>query len=383
MLDVTLQVERGEPRTLRVLSLQEVEDLLYGACIFGTGGGGSLTEGLKLVRRLYAEGKQISVISLDEVQDEWLVASPYYVGSVAPPPEEVKKRLAGLPTLPAEVSTLAARALESHLGKKIEAVVATELGGNTACAVETAMALQVPLVDADPAGRAVPDLAHTTFNIYGVSISPFALANRYGDTLIVHHAVNHDRAEQIARSFAAISGNLAGVCDHPVEGKRLKQSVIAGTLSKAECVGRAMRLAREQGQIPAFAIAAAGGGSVLFQGTVRKASWQDVGGFIEGEVIIAPVESFGNEPLTIWFRNEYMVARRGGEILSIIPELISVLDHETGAPILNPSCQAGMDVDVVTFPAPSAWETEKGLSIFGPEYIGIDRSIYRQLNGRA
>ena len=108
---------------------------------------------MKLVRRLYAEGKQISVISLDEVQDEWLVASPYYVGTVAPPPEEVKKRLAGLPTLPAEVSTLAARALESHLGKKIEAVVATELGGNTACAVETAMALQVPLVDADPAGR--------------------------------------------------------------------------------------------------------------------------------------------------------------------------------------------------------------------------------------
>ncbi|WP_412679548.1 hypothetical protein [Brevibacillus choshinensis] len=58
-----------------------------------------------------------------------------------------------------------------------------------------------------------------------------------------------------------------------------------------------------------------------------------------------------------------------GEILSIIPELLTMFRYETGQPILNPSCKAGMIVDVVTFPAPSAWETEKGLSIFGPEYI--------------
>ncbi|WP_407922540.1 hypothetical protein [Brevibacillus choshinensis] len=36
-------------------------------------------------------------------------------------------------------------------------------------------------------------------------------------------------------------------------------------------------------------------------------------------------------------------------MLSIIPELLTMLDHETGQPILNPSCKAGMIVDVVTF----------------------------------
>ncbi|MDF2684406.1 MAG: hypothetical protein K0R47_5596, partial [Brevibacillus sp.] len=60
-------------------------------------------------------------------------------------------------------------------------------------------------------------------------------------------------------------------------------------------------------------------------------------------------------------------------------ELLTILHHETGEPLLNPSCEAGMIVDVVTFPAPSAWESEKGLSIFGPEYIGLDRSTYTQL----
>ncbi|WP_103106249.1 DUF917 domain-containing protein [Brevibacillus reuszeri] len=366
---------------MRILSLQEVEDMLYGACIFGTGGGGSLTEGLQLVRKLYAEGQTVSMIALDEVEDDWLVASPYYVGSVAPPSDEVKQRLAGLPILPDEVSTLAARALQDYLGKKIMAVVATELGGNTACAIETAINLQVPLVDADPAGRAVPDLAHTTFHIHDVSISPFALANRFGDTLIVQHAVNHDRAEQIARSFAGISGNLAGVCDHPVSGERLKGSVIKGTLSKSQQVGQARREARERGVIPAEAIVAAGGGKHLCHGIIREASWNDVGGFIEGEVSIESKEK-DELPLTIWFRNEFMIAKRGEELLSVIPELISILDHKTGEPILNPSCQAGMIIDVVTFPAPPDWETDKGLSIFGPEYVGLDRKTYEKVKGR-
>lgn len=353
--------------------------MLYGACIFGTGGGGSLTDGLTLVRKLYASGKAVTMISVEEVEDDWLIASPYYVGSVAPPPEEVRKRLEGLPILPDEVSTLAARALQEYLGKEIKAVIATELGGNTACAIETAIQLGVPLIDADPAGRAVPDLAHTTFHIYDVSISPFALANRFGDTLIVQHAVNHDRAEQIARAFAGTSGNLAGVCDHPVDGKRLKETVIIGTLSKAEQVGRAMRLASEQGRIPAHAIAKAGGGKHLCHGIIRSASWQDVGGFIEGEVTI---EAYGQEQddlVRVWFRNEFMMATQQEEILSIIPELLSILDHKTGEPILNPSCQPGMIVDVVTFPAPAAWDTERGLSIFGPEYIGMDRETYARL----
>ncbi|MDF2680581.1 MAG: hypothetical protein K0R47_1771, partial [Brevibacillus sp.] len=289
--------------------------MLYGACIYGTGGGGSLTDGLALVRKLYADGKVVTTISVEEVGDDWLIASPYYVGSVAPPPEEVKKRLAGLPVLPDEVSTLAARALQAYLGKEMKAVIATELGGNTACAIETAIQLGVPLIDADPAGRAVPDLAHTTFHIYDVSISPFALANRFGDTLIVQHAVNHGRAEQIARAFAGTSGNLAGVCDHPVDGKRLKETVILGTLSKAEQVGKAMRQAREQGSTPAQAIAAAGDGRHLYYGVIRKATWEDVGGFIEGEVTIDPIEKCSDKPLTIWFRNEFMIAKQGEEIL--------------------------------------------------------------------
>ncbi|MFD0693143.1 DUF917 domain-containing protein [Paenibacillus sp. GCM10027628] len=366
---------------MRNLQLIEVEDLLYGAGIYGTGGGGSLEEALATVRRLYAEGKQVALASLEDIGDDWLVASPYYVGSVAPPSENIRKRLAGLTELPDEVSTLAAQALQDYLGKPIQAVIATELGGNTSCAIETAIRLNVPLIDGDPAGRAVPDLAHTTFHIFDVSISPFALANRFGDTIIVQHAVNHDRAEQIARSFATSSGNLAGVCDHPIEGSRLKHSVIPGTLSLSECVGRARRLSLEEDRSPIENIVAAGNGRLLAIGKVLEANWKDAGGFIEGDVLIGSDDGEA-APLYIWFRNEFMLARRGDEILSVIPELISVLDRRTGMPILNPDCQTGMEVAVITLPAPTYWESEKGLSIFGPSYIGLENDLYFSIKER-
>lgn len=113
---------------MRTLHLQEVEDILYGACIYGTGGGGSLDEGLALVRELYKAGKQVTILTLDEVKDNWLVASPYYVGSVAPPSKEVSKRLENLTIVKGNVSTIAARTLQEHLGEPIQAVIATELG---------------------------------------------------------------------------------------------------------------------------------------------------------------------------------------------------------------------------------------------------------------
>ncbi|WP_028776076.1 DUF917 domain-containing protein [Shimazuella kribbensis] len=362
---------------MRTLHLQEVEDILYGACIYGTGGGGSLDEGLALVRELYKAGKQVTILTLDEVKDNWLIASPYYVGSVAPPSKEVSKRLENLPIIKENVSTIAARALQEYLGEPIQAVIATELGGNTAWAMETAASLGVPLIDADPAGRAVPDLAHTTFNIFDVSITPFSLANKYGDTVIVETAVNHDRAEQIARSFATISGNFSGVCDHPIKGEKLKNSVISGTLTQAERVGRAMRLANDQGDSPVNSVILAGKGELLIEGIVSDATWVDTGGFIEGSITVRSINNDRkNTSLNIWFRNEYMIAKRGEEIVSIIPELIVILDRKTGIPILNPNCTTEMDVAVVTFPAPKVWESDKGLTIFGPEYIGLDRDTY-------
>ncbi|MCE1255034.1 MAG: DUF917 domain-containing protein, partial [Anaerolineae bacterium] len=43
---------------MKVLSKQDLYDILYGATILGTGGGGSLENGLKLIDKALAMGKE-------------------------------------------------------------------------------------------------------------------------------------------------------------------------------------------------------------------------------------------------------------------------------------------------------------------------------------
>src|SRR5258708_13602287 len=58
---------------MRELALDDVEALAVGAWILGTGGGGSPYLGLLNMRRLYAEGHRVSLMSpLDLADQDWV-----------------------------------------------------------------------------------------------------------------------------------------------------------------------------------------------------------------------------------------------------------------------------------------------------------------------
>src|ERR1700674_4028343 len=59
--------------TMREITADDIESLAVGAWILGTGGGGSPYLGLLNMRRLYAEGRRVSLISpLDLVDEDWV-----------------------------------------------------------------------------------------------------------------------------------------------------------------------------------------------------------------------------------------------------------------------------------------------------------------------
>lgn len=353
---------------IKKINQQEAEDILYGACILGAGGGGSLTEGLSLINQIYETGRTVRIVSVNDVEDDWLIVSPYYVGSAAPLTEEAKQKLSALSLKEGNPSVFATIALEQYLGRRAEGLCATELGGNTAWAMDVAANLDIPLIDGDPAGRAVPDLAHTSFNVHGASITPLALVNRYGEQLIVQRVASYERADQIARGFAIASGNFSGICDHPLEGKRFKEIVIPGTLGRAQIIGKARREALESKENPISALVDADNGRIITEGVVVHAAWKDVNGFIEGKVEIA--SRLSNKSYIVDFRNENMTVECEEKLIGIIPDIFTILDASTGLPILNPSCQEGMKVVLAKFTSPDIWTTPEGIAIFGPRYIG-------------
>lgn len=358
---------------MKILKEQDLNDLIEGCAILGTGGGGSPKRGLELIRNDLKARHEFKLIGLEEVLDDALIASPYMCGSVSP--EEGTEGDEQLECLKAF------EALEEYMGQEFFAAIPTEIGGgNTAVALSVAARRGIPVVDADPAGRSVPELQHTTFYIKNVPIAPLAVASAKGDIIILKEVADDFRAEAIVRAIAVASGNRAGVADHPLQGRVLKGSVIPGTLSKALAIGAAVRVARSSGRDPVEAAIAAGEGYLLFKGKVTLTSWRIDEGFTVGELLVSGKDDYLGHQYRIWYKNEQIISWFDEEPDVMVPDLICVLNPKTGEAITNPNCREGMEVAVIGYPAPELWRSPRGLELFGPRHFGYEIQ-YRPIEG--
>ena len=345
---------------MRVLNENDLEHILLGCAVLGTGGGGELDKGLERVQSDLQNGKEFRLANLDEVPDNAMVASPYYCGSLT------ASNLNEQEQTPQEL--LSFMALQEYLREYLFAAVSTELGGgNTAVALSVAANMGIPLVDGDPAGRSVPELQHTIFYLKGVSITPLAVASKSGDVVIVKEVADHIRAEQIVRSIATASGGRVGVTDHPIRGNALKGAVIEGAISRAETIGAVLKTSSDCEKV-----AEAGGGCILFKGEVAKSHWKDDAGFTVGEIHVTGTHEYLGSVYRVWYKNEHLMAWRDNQIDITTPDLICILSEKDAMPVINPQCKTGMRIAVVGYPAPEQWRTRDGLAAMGPRSFGFD-----------
>jgi uncharacterized protein len=355
------------------LQKQDLYDILYGCTILGTGGGGSLEAGLKLVDEALAAGKTFRLADFSEVPDDAWIATPYMCGSISPTTPELEAQYADLPLMEDPDSYLAYKALEEYFGEEFYGVLSTELGGgNTAIALYVGAWLDKVIIDADPAGRSVPELQHSTYYVNDIPIYPLACANSFGDVAILPYVVNDLRAEALVRAMAVASKNRIGVADHPAQAKVLRNAIIKGAISNAWKIGKAFRETKAAGGAVAARVAEVGGGFMLFEGSVTSHHYDTVDGFTLGEVMLKGEGDYANSEYKIYFKNEHMISWRDGEIDVTIPDLIIVFNENTVEPNLNPYFKEGMKVSVIGLPGPAEWRTKRGLEVFGPAYIGYD-----------
>lgn len=365
-------IDNLEVELLKKLTYEDVRDILVGCTILSTGGGGDLQKGLKLAEEDFKNNLEYMLVSLDEIEDDDIFTCPYFCGAIGPQKEG--DNIARYKKIDELETVLAVRALERFYGRKMAGVVSIEYGGmNTAVAMSTGARLKKFIVDADAAGRAVPDLQFSTFYITERPIYPLAVADKIGDIAVFEKVADDFRAEDLVRALAVVSGGMVGMTDHPCTGKDLKKSIIPNALSYAAEVGRAQRLALEKGKDPIAEIVAAGEGYHLFCGKVKKdTQWKIEGGFTYGTIEIEGVEKYAGHNLKIWFKNENIICWLDNEVLITAPDLICVVENDTGYPVSNPYCKKDMEVSVLGFKAPAMWRSEKGLSILNPRFFGFD-----------
>lgn len=358
---------------MQTLERQDLVDILYGAAIMGTGGGGEIVEGLRVIDDALAKGKIFRLASLDEAPDDALICTPYMLGAISALPPEEEVPYARLPRIKGTHILTAYDRFQRYLGREFYGTVPCELGGsNTAYAFYAAAMNDAVMLDADPAGRAVPEITHSTYYIAGLPAAPIVMANEFGETMICENVMDDMRAEVLVRALCKVSRNDIAAIDHALELRELRDAIIPGTISQAMRLGRVWREALEEGADVAEAIAAEGAGRVAFRGQITRCDWRTEEGFTLGQFEIAGQDESAGQTYRVALKNENMVAWRDEVVDATIPDLICMIDVDTGAPVTNPNYHEGQNVAIILLPAPTAFRTEKGLATFGPGYAGVD-----------
>jgi len=358
---------------MKTLSRQDLTDILLGAAILGTGGGGEIDEGMGLIDHALSQGKQFNLVALDQVPDDALVCTPYMLGAVAPLSEELEPQYQSLTRIDEPPILLAYRRFQQYLGREFYGTIACELGGaNTAVAFFAAAMSGHNIIDADPAGRAVPEVTHSTYYLNGLPTGPIMVANEFGECIICENLADDQRAENILRALAKVSRNDIAAIDHAFEMHAIRHAVIPGVISQALKMGQVWRMAQGNGADIAQVVADEGQGFVAFRGEIASNDQCVEGGFTIGNIEIVGRGEFASDRYRIWLKNENMIGRLNDKVHTTIPDMICLIDLDTGMPVTNPNYHTGQNVAVVILPAPEPFTSPKGLSVFGPAYLGLD-----------
>ena len=353
------------------LTAADLPDLARGATLLGTGGGGDPYIGKMLVERVLGD-RSITILDPDELADDLFVIPTAQMGA---PTVMVEKIPAG--TEP----TLALRTLEKHLGRTADATMPIECGGiNSMIPLVVAAETGLPVVDADGMGRAFPELSMETFAVYGVHGSPLALAGERGEQVVIDTGDDDRQMEWLARGITIRLGGVGHIAEYAMTGADVRRTAVPRTISMALALGRAIRLAREEHRSPFEAIGATLASTLyphlreLHVGKVIDVERRTTEGFAKGRAVIAPLGDDG-ETLEISFQNENLIARRGGRLVAIVPDLICVVDHETAEPITTEGLRYGQRVRVLGISTPAMMRTPEALAAFGPSAFGLQEDF--------
>lgn len=353
---------------MKTIGLEHLDDLALGSVFLATGGGGDPHVPKLIAREALKKHGGVSVVAPSNIPDDAFVVS---IGSVGAPTVSLEL----LPSINDTSKTLSA--FEEHVGRKIDAVASFEIGGgNSLIPLVAAAGKGIPVIDGDGMGRALPEAQMMSYAIAGVAPTP-SLACDFAGNFCSFSVATTDVYERHIRSFAMAAGGMVTAAEHPMTGAELKRSVIPGTLSFSVELGRTLR--ENRGQADAlleplsklFSHSIYGECRLIFVGKVVDKATRIVGGYDIGEATLEPFSGKG-ETLKISIKNEYLLAEKGGAVVASVPDLITIVDYETGAPINAERLRYGQRVGVFATGCPEFYRTQAALKVVAPRCFGFD-----------
>jgi len=355
---------------IKRVSADDLDAIALGATFLGTGGGGdpyvgALVAGVALERQ--TQGHWVDVIAPEDLTDDDFTMLVAGMGA----PSVMLEKLLNLAPLEDAVAMV-----EQHVGRKVTAILTAEMGGgNSMIPIAFAAQRGVPVIDGDGMGRAFPELQMLMPHIERNPICPMAVVGDAGERVLIQALPTVKHAELVGRPLSVVMGVKNTIACFPMDGKAARRSLVPGTLSLAHAIGHALIDGRREGD-PFGA---------LFACLARSPHYRHHARIGEGRIIdvsrriergwtmgVCRIKTWEGDEIELLFRNEYLIAKRAGETLAIVPDLIVVLDAETAVPMTTDDIKYGQRVVVVSTSAADCMRTPKALEIVGPDKFGLD-----------
>jgi hypothetical protein len=336
--------------------------LLAGGCaVLGAGGGGDPGLGLVMALQAVREHGAVPVLELDDLDDD---AHLMPCGMVGAPAIAAERIWSG------DEGAVLRRLFEDLHGGPVDALMCFQIGGaNGLLPVTWAARCGLPLLDGDGMGRAFPELRQQAMHVAGLCVSPVALTDGRGNTLVLR-AADDAAAVRLAGEAAASFGGVCGAAICGMRAEQARRSVIAGTVSLALRLGAALRDRMIGGVLDALREVL--GATVLVEGRVVDLE-RRAGETVVGSATVRSAGGAGGmRQLRLELQNEYLLAFEDGALRAAVPDLICLLASGSGAPVAAEQLRYGQTVAVVAAPAAAVWHGAPGLALAGPRAFGYD-----------
>lgn len=369
-------LEEWNIKNYRVIDKKAIEEITLGASILATGGGGDPEIGLLWTLKVLEEGKEIVLINPEDLPDDVMGAS---VGCLGAPIVLTEKPPSG------DVLKVAFEKLAKYVGKEFKVAIPFECGGvNSTVAYAIAGELGIPVVDVDGMNRAFPELQQTSWVANGSHASPAVSVDDRGNVTIIDTKDDNIRAESIARRTAMAYGGISWKASYPLTGKEIKEKSILNSQSVAWEIGKAVMEARKTHENPIekirenLKITRDVESYRIFNGKIvdieRDFGGEATKGFSSGKIIMEGISDYKGQVAEVDFQNEWLRVKVNGKTECLPPDLITILDNETGEPIRTDIMKYGYRGSILLIPAHERMRTQKGLEIFGPKYFGFEEN---------
>ncbi|MEK9570209.1 MAG: DUF917 domain-containing protein [Paracoccaceae bacterium] len=351
-------------RSIKSINRSDMTDIALGGAFLGTGGGGDPYIGRLMAEQAIDNHGPVEVIDVESLSDDALVIPVCMMGA---PTVMLEK----LPRGDEAVNAL--RSLEAVLGRKADALFCIEAGGlNSTIPIAVAATVGLPIVDGDGMGRAFPELQMVSMTMFDIHACPMAMADEKGNALVLN-TVDNLSTEKFARVITVEMGGAGLIALYPMTGAEAKKSILRSSLSLISNIGQIISYEQTANRNPADKLASELNGVRLFEGRITDVERRTEGGFARGQAIIQGLEAYQGRSMKLNFQNEFLLAEdTKGKPLAMTPDLICLLDLETGQPITTETMGYGYRVIVFGLPCDPKWRSKHGLELVGPKYFGYE-----------